>query len=424
MKNLRWSAFTPRVILLGVVGATFLLLALVIVAVIIIVGREDEAAPPEETVVNKEVEAESEAGVDDHKVLFGQSAALTGPAQELGLKMRLGIEAAFSEVNGQGGVAGRQLQLVSLDDAYEPEVAIRNTVSLIENEVVFALIGAVGTPTSRATVPVALKAGVPYVAPFTGAEFLREPEWVNVVNLRASYHQETERMVAHLIDDLNFKRIAVIYQDDSFGRGGLEGVRSALARRDMTPSATGVYPRNTVAVKTALLDLRQGDPQAVIVIGAYRPVAALVSLARLIGIEAIFMTTSFAGSSALAQDLADSGSSVFITQVVPSPFDASLPVVSAYRSALSAYDPNAPSDFVSFEGYLAGRLAIAGVQACGQDLDRECFLQSILDDDDVDINGFKLRYDGDNQGSDEVFLTVTGSDGQYHSIDSLKDPAP
>ena len=141
-------------------------------------------------------------GVSDERILFGESAAFSGPAQELGKSMRLGIEAAFHEVNRAGGVHGRRLELTALDDAYEPEAAVANTQALIREHKVFALIGAVGTPTSRAAVPIAADAGVPYIAPFTGAAFLRDARWSNVINLRASYNQETEEMVARLTEDM------------------------------------------------------------------------------------------------------------------------------------------------------------------------------------------------------------------------------
>ena len=195
------------------------------------------------------------------------------------------------------------LELVSLDDAYEPEAAVTNTLQLIEEEGVFALIGEVGTPTSRSATPVAAAEGVPFIAPFTGAEFLRDDEWENIVNLRASYYQETEEMVARLTQDLSITRIGVLYQDDSYGRAGYRGVRMALDRRDMEPVSIGLYPRNTTAVKTALLDLNRGVPEAVIMIGAYEPVAALVELARYTGIDPIFLTVSFVGSNALANEL-------------------------------------------------------------------------------------------------------------------------
>ena len=360
-------------------------------------------------------------GVSAGRILFGQSAAFSGPAQELGRNMRLGIEAAFQEANRRGGVHGRRLELISRDDAYEPEAAIANTFHLIEQEQVFALIGAVGTPTSRSATPVAAEAEVPYIAPFTGAEFLRDAQWHNVLNLRASYYQETEEMVARLTEDLGVTRIAVLYQDDSFGRAGYRGVRRALDRRAMQPVAIGLYPRNTTAVKTALLDLRRGDPQAVIMIGAYQPVAALIRWARHVGMEATFLTVSFVGSNALAQELGAAGEGVYVTQVVPFPTEDRLPVVGAYLRALAAYDAQAVPGFVSFEGYLAGRLAVAGVDGCGAAVARDCFLSSLRGSDLIDIDGFELRFgDADNQGSDAVFLTRIGADGRYHSAATLQ----
>ncbi len=364
-------------------------------------------------------------GVSDSAVVFGQSAAFSGPAQELGKNMQLGILAAFQEANQAGGVHGRELKLTFKDDGYEPEAAAQNTISLIEESRVFALIGAVGTPTSRSATPVADEADVPYIGPFTGAEFLRSPDLPTVLNLRASYYQETEEMVARLTEDLGIQRIGVMYQDDSFGRAGYNGAVLALERRDMQPAAIGLYPRNTTAVKTGLLELRRGDPQAVVVIGAYQPVAELIAWARHIGLDWIFMTVSFVGSNALADELGENGAGVYVTQVVPFPTDDSIPAVDAYLKALAAYDSTAVPGFVSLEGYLTGRLAIAGLEACGRDLDRECFLNSLWDAGEFDIDGFQLRYGrGDNQGSDEVFLTVIDSTGQYRAVETLRDTAP
>lgn len=358
-------------------------------------------------------------GVSDARVLFGQSAAFSGPASELGLNMRLGIQAAFEEANAKGGVHGRRLELTTLDDAYEPEAAITNTKQLIDQENVFALIGAVGTPTSRSAVPVAVEAKTPYLAPFTGAAFLRGEDLHDVViNLRASYNQETEEMVARLTNDLGVTRIALLYQDDSYGRAGYNGVQAALERRGMSLAAVGVYPRNTTAVKTAMLDLREGQPEAVIMVGAYEPVAALVAWSRHLGFIPVFMTISFVGSNALAQELGPEGAGVFVTQVVPFPTDTSLPVVQAYHRALAAHDPTAVPGFVSFEGYLAGRLTVLGLERCGPELSRACFLNSLRSAEEID--GFSLRYgDADNQGSDSVFLTVIGPDGRYRAVSSL-----
>ena len=386
-------------------------------------GEDPQVRPPPSEVTapagGSNVGTSPVAGISEDSVLFGQSAAFSGPAEALGRNMRLGIEAAFAEANRDGGVHGRRLDLLSLDDAYEPEAAVTNTQRLVETEGVFALIGEVGTPTSLAATPIAADGRVPFIAPFTGAGFLRDDSWRNIINLRASYDQETEEIVARLTDEGGVERIAVMFQDDSFGRAGYRGVLGALDRRGMEPVAIGLYPRNTTAVRAALLDLRRGDPEAVVLVGAYRPVAALIAWARFLGEDWTFVTISFVGSNALADELGADGDGVFVTQVVPFPGDVSLPVVAAYQNALAAHDPGAEPGFVSFEGYLAGRLAIAGLDRCGRDLTRDCFLNRILQGEPVNIDGFELTFgNDDNQGSDRVFLTVI-SDGRYVPAGSM-----
>ena len=420
-----WFGF--RAAKLGVAGAVTLVLSVGSVGCFIF-DSSDGATPTSEVEPVSTADPDGtptgqQPGVAANRVLFGQSAAFTGPAQELGRNMRLGIQSAFHEVNQRGGIHGRRLELSSLDDAYEPEAAVTNTIRLIEQDEVFALIGEVGTPTSRSATPVAAEAEVPFIAPFTGAEFLRDDErWDNIINLRASYYQETEEMVARLTTDLGIDRIAVMYQDDSFGRAGRDGVQIALDDRGMDPVSIGLYPRNTTAVKTALLDLNRGAPEAVIMIGAYEPVAALIAWARHTGLDPIFMTVSFVGSNALARELGPVGEGVYVTQVVPFPTDDSIPIVSSYLNALSNFDSTATPGFVSLEGYLAGRLAIAALEGCGRDVDRACFLDTLRSADVIDIDGFELRYaQDDNQGSDTVFLTTIGSDGSYRPVETLRD---
>ena len=417
--SIGWPVLLPGVAGVGLVVATLLVVAL---AACDSQPTETAPAPMSPSEAMEATPLPDTVGITSTEVLFGQSAAFSGPARELGINMRLGIEAAFAEVNRSGGVYGRLLSLLSLDDTYEPEAAATNTQNLIR-EGVFALIGEVGTPTSRSATPVAAESGVPFVAPFTGAAFLRDGEWDNIVNLRASYNQETEEMVERLTTDLGLERIAVLYQDDSFGRAGYNGALAALERRAMEPVAVGLYPRNTTAVKTALLDLSLGRPEAVIMVGAYDPIGEFILWARKTKlVEGEFITISFVGSNALAEKLGPEGAGVYVTQVVPFPNDESVPVVISYLQALQEFDSNAEPGFVSFEGYLAGRLAIAGLKRCGEEPSRACFLDSLLQGDDFEIDGFPLAFaDGDNQGSDTVFLTVIGSDGKYHPIETLRD---
>ena len=367
-----------------------------------------------------DVVAHAEPGVFDDRIVFGQSAAFEGPAAALGLGMREGILAAFKEANVTGGVNGRRLELVSYDDGYEPEKAIANTKRLIE-EGVFALIGAVGTPTSNATQPIATQAGVPFIGPFTGAAFLRNPSLGNVINIRASYEQETEAWIEHLTKDLGVSRIAILYQDDTFGRAGLAGVSKAMERRGMKLVAEGTYERNTTAVKTALLDIRKADPQAIVMVGAYKPCAEFIKLARRLKLNAVFVNISFVGANALAKELGEDGKGVFVTQVVPFPGDTSLPLVARYQRALKAGNPDAQIGFVSLEGYMVGRLIVEALEKIKGPITRAGLLSTIKEVGTFDLGGITLSYGPDNnQGMDKVFFTVIQADGSFKPIDRLE----
>lgn len=376
-----------------------------------------ETPPPTPASV---VEAQANPGVFDDRVVFGQSAAFSGPAQALGHAMRMGIEAAFHQQNRAGGVHGRMLELVTMDDRYEPGFAFANTRDLIRKEQVFALIGEVGTPTSRSAVPLVESQAVPFLAPFTGAGFLRDPDLGSVVNLRASYAQETEHMVARLTEDLGVTRVAVMYQNDSYGQSGLNGVLEALGRRGLEPVVTWYYERNSSAVKLAVFHIADADPEAVIMIGAYQPVAKAISLLRM-DIEPVFMAVSFVGSNALARELGDEAAGVYVTQVVPVPDDPGIPIVGEYLTALDSFDTDASPGFVSLEGYMAGRLAIVGLEACA-DLTRECFLDALRTSQSIDLSGVSLQYGpDDNQGSDEVTLTVIDESGRIVPVTKLEE---
>jgi len=364
--------------------------------------------------------ASADPGVSADKIVFGEAAAFEGPAAALGTGMREGIQAAFAEVNKAGGVNGRKLELISVDDSYEPTKSIEATKKLINDDKVFALLGPVGTPTSSATQPIATEAGVPFIAPFTGAEFLRNPFKPNVVNVRASYFQETEEMVERLTKDRGIKNIAILYQDDGYGRAGLAGVQKALEKRGMKLVSEGSYERNTIAVKAALLNIRKGNPEAVIMIGAYKPCAEFIKLARQVKLDAVFMNVSFVGSNALAKELGDAGKGVVITQVVPFPEDASVPLVASYQAALKAVDANAQPGFVSLEGYMAGRLVIEALKKVPGEPTRKALLDTILANS-FDLGGITLAYGkDDNQGMDQVFLTVIQGEGKFKPVKALE----
>ncbi len=356
-------------------------------------------------------------GVEADAVTFAQVAALEGPAAALGQGMRAGITAAFEEANRAGGVHGRKVMLEAFDDGYEPDRSVAHVLHVIEGRAHIGFIGPVGTPTALATQPEATAAGMPYVGPFTGAGFLRAPELTNVVNVRATYGAETEAWIAHLVDELGMKNIAILYQDDGFGRVGLDGVTAALEKRGMSLAATGKYTRNTVAVKSALLDIRKAKPDAVVMVGAYKPISEFIRLSKTLKFEPTFVNISFVGSEALAGELGDAGEGVIISQVVPFPWDASLPIVAEYQAAMMAMDPAAHPGFVTLEGYLTGRVALRALEAAGPDLTRERFLAALNDIGTFDLGGLAFTYGaGDNQGLDTVFLTRITADGGFETV--------
>jgi branched-chain amino acid transport system substrate-binding protein len=359
--------------------------------------------------------ATAEDGVTADAIMFGQAAVLEGPASALGQGMRAGIQAAFDEVNAKGGVHGRKLKLTSRDDGYEPDRAIAQTRKLIEEDKVFALIGPVGTPTSAAAQPIATAAKVPFIGAFTGAGFLRNPKLDNVINVRASYGAETEAWIKHLTEDLKIRKIAIFYQDDAFGRAGLDGVMAAMKKRGLELAAEATYERNTVAVKTALITLKRAEPEAVVMVGAYKPCAELIRLARKLEFNPVFVNISFVGATALAKELGPDGKGVVVSQVVPFPWDTSLKVVADYQAAIKA-----TPDFVSLEGYLVGRLVIAALDKVGPQPTREGLIKTIKDTGKFDIGGLTMTFGpSKNEGLDQVFLTVVQSDGSFKPVEKL-----
>ena len=361
--------------------------------------------------------AQAEDGVSGDKIVFGQAAALEGPAAALGTGMRTGLQAAFAEANANGGVHGRKLELISYDDGYEPDKSIAQVKKLINSDKVFSLIGAVGTPTSKATQPIATDAKVPFIGPFTGAGFLRNASLGNIVNVRATYAAETETWIKHLVDEQKLSKVAILYQDDAFGRVGLAGVNAALEKRGMQLVAEGTYQRNTVAVKSALLKIRKAKPDAVVMVGAYKPIAEFIKLSRKVKFNPTFVNISFVGSKALASELGEAGEGVIISQVVPFPWDDSVGLVKDYQAALKSVDAGAEPGFVTLEGYLVGRLAVDALKQAGPDVTRQSFLDAFSNTGTFDFGGVSMTFGSDdNQGMDDVFLTEIQKDGSFKPV--------
>ena len=350
-------------------------------------------------------------GVTSSSILLGESAAFTGPAQQLGIQMRDGMMLWFNHVNAQGGVHGRTIRLVTRDDGYESERAAENTRKLIESDRVFALVGYVGTPTSKASLPVFTKAKVPFVGPFTGAELLRTPLNPYVFNVRASYYNETDAIVEQLLTT-GSKRFAVFYQNDSYGLAGLTGVQIAVRKRGGEIVATGTVERNTVDVAKAIKAILPKRPDAVIMISAYKSIAAFIKTAKTDGYDGQFYNVSFVGSTALANELGTEGVGVAISQVVPFPWSLSVPVVEEFNKL--AKKAKVDVNFSSLEGFLVAKVTVEGLQRAGRNLTRERFMKALESMHDVDFGGFAVSYSPTNHnGSMYVDLTIIGRDGGF-----------
>jgi branched-chain amino acid transport system substrate-binding protein len=261
---------------------------------------------------------------------------------------------------------------------------------------------------------------VPFIGPFTGAGFLRAPNLHNVVNIRASYGAEAEAWIRHLTEDLHVSRIAIFYQDDSFGRDGLVGVKLALEKRNMELTAEGTFERNTKAVSSALRTLKRAEPEAVVMVGTYGPCAEFIRLAHKSGFNPIFINISFVGANALAKELGPEGSGVIVSQVVPFPWDTSVEVVADYQAAERALDPALKPDFVSLEGYLSGRLVAAALEITGPNPTRAEMLRIINDVGRFDISGDIMTFGSQMRDiPPKVFLTVIQPDGAFKAVEKL-----
>ena len=356
--------------------------------------------------------ARAENGVTPNRILLGQAAVLSGPAAQLGIQMRNGITAYFNHVNETGGVHGRKLELVSEDDRYEPSVAPAASKKLIEQHKVFALLGYVGTPTGVAHLPVTTQAKVPLVGMFTGAEALRAPLNRYVFHVRASYNDETEKIVEQVVST-GGKKIAVFYQNDAYGEAGRKGTEAALTKRAMKIHSNGTVERNTLKVEQAVKTINSSEPDAIVMVGAYAACAEFIKQMKKAGSGATFYNVSFVGSTALAGALGAEGSGVAISQVVPFPWGTAVPVVKEYQQ-LAAKSGFNDFNFSAMEGFLTAKVMVEGLRRAGKNPTREGLVDALERMQDVDLGGFYVSYSPKSHaGSRFVDLTIIGRNGKF-----------
>jgi branched-chain amino acid transport system substrate-binding protein len=348
----------------------------------------------------------------DTPLVLGQSAPFTGPAAQLGVQFHQGAKLFLDQYNAQPG--RRNVVIRNLDDGYEPDRCAANTQKLIEEDV-FALFGYVGTPTSLAALPLAVKDKVPFVAPLTGAMSLREPFQKNVFHVRASYNDETALMVRQLTH-LGLKKIAVFHQNDAYGKAGLDGVVAALAEQQLKPVALATVERNSADVAQAVKTIVAARPDAVVQVGAYKACAAFIREARKAGFGGTFFNLSFVGTQALSDELGKDAAGVMVTQVVPSPYNPANALAREFTEAVRKAGGGATANFSSMEGYLAARVLTEGLRKVSGKPTRDGLVAGLESLDRQSFGGFEVSFSGKNHvASKFVELSMLTGDGKVRT---------
>ncbi len=345
-------------------------------------------------------------------IVLGQSAAFSGPAAQLGEQFKRGALLFFDRLNAKGGVNGRTIELKSLDDGYEPDRCKANTDRLIKDGV-FALFGYIGTPTSLAALPLASTAQVPFIAPFTGAQALREPFNRIAFHVRASYFDETAEIVKQ-VTSIGAKRIAVFHQNDSYGKAGLDGVLRALKPLNLEPAGLGTVERNTVDVAAAVKSILAGKPDAIVQISAYKSCAAFIREARKAGYGGAFYNVSFVGTKALADELGADARGVIVSQVMPYPYSPVSVLSGEYLAAGKATDGDKfEPNYSSIEGFVAAKTFSEALKRMSGVPSSDTLIASMESLRELNLGGFFVDFSANkHMGSRFVDLTILGADGK------------
>ena len=352
----------------------------------------------------------SAQGVTADTIVLGQSASLSGPLEELGREMKAGAEAYFNAVNDAGGVNGRKIKLLSLDDAGMPDRTKTNTLKLLNEENVFALFGYTGTYSINPMLQMVEKNKVPFFAPASGDLTTRDPVSRYVFNIRASYNEETEKIVDQLVRR-GLTKIALFYQNDAYGRAGLAALERALRARKSNILIFGSADRNSVNVASSAQTISKSGAQAVIVVAVASTASAFIREMKRLGSGAQFCLLSSVGAKTVAALLGDDGRGVEVSQVVPLPYSDSEPLGREYLKRIGG--PGKAS-FASIEGYIAASVFVEGLKKAGKSLTRESFVDALDKLGSVDLRGYRVKFSADNHnGSSLVELTVLGTGGNY-----------
>ena len=360
-------------------------------------------------------------GVTENEILLGSSSALSGHASFLGTQYTHGSNSWFNEINAKGGIHGRKIRFITYDDQYDPPKTIDNTNKLIFEDKVFMLFDYVGTPTSVNIIDFVQENAIPSFGFFTGAEALRTPFRPHMFHVRASYYEEAEGAIKYFVDKLGFKNIAVLYQDDAFGKAVLKGVQLALHKRDLEISAIDSYTRGSLDVEHAVDNIKKSGAEAVIMVGTYSPLAKFIKLSHDNEFKPFFHTVSFIGSEAFSREIQKQKISpemykqIIVTQVVPSPLSGGLEIVKKYRKIHLKHYPDDKPNYVALEGFINAYVLAEALKNAGPDLTREKLVKSIESIKNLDIGlGNKINYgEYDHQGLTGVYYSRLSENGNF-----------
>jgi ABC-type branched-subunit amino acid transport system substrate-binding protein len=354
----------------------------------------------------------AETGVTDQTIVLGHSIALSGALGDLGKEYQAGARLYFDHLNGQGGIVGRKIRLISLDDAYDTGKALENTKKLVEQDKVFAVFGQFGTGITLASLPLTTGNGIPLFAPYTGADALRDSGNRFLFHIRASYGEETEKIIEQLVGT-GVKDIAVVYQNDGFGKAGLQGAEQALARRSLKPVAVGPIEMPAVDIKKAMEVIGKAKPGAIVMVTAGKPSVAFIREYMKTGQPTQYYALSVVSSRQLVQELGPSAHGIAISQVLPSPWRTSTPVVREYQQVLTKANSKEFS-YTSLEGFIAAKVFAEALKRAGKDLTREKLVTTLEGMRNYDAGGFVVDF-GPNKhnGSSYVDLSIISKDGQF-----------
>ncbi|HXA46804.1 MAG TPA: ABC transporter substrate-binding protein [Burkholderiaceae bacterium] len=345
-------------------------------------------------------------------IILGQSAALSGPASMLGTEMARGMNAYFNQVNEHGGIKGRAIKLITLDDGYEPDRTTKNTEKLIHDEKVVALVGFVGTPTSIAALNVAKGTTIPFIGAYTGADTLRDGKFDHVFNIRASYNDEALR-IAKEIDGMGLYKMGIVYQNDAFGQAGLRAMQAAMAKHPNLKLAwTEAVERNSINVTAAAAKIASEHIDSVFVVSAYKTTGELLTKARSAGYVGMVSTLSFVGAEPLAQTAGAAAQGVLVSAVMPSPHSEPIVLSGEYRRLMAKSTSDPHYSYASMEGFVAAKVTVEALKKIDGNITPES-IENAMRSLQLDLGGFQIDFSkGSNTSSHWVESTMIGAGGK------------